>query len=1019
MVSMGLLALVLFGLLAYFSIPVSLFPDMSLPYVTVQTVYAGASPQIIETEITKKIEDQVGSISQLDSIRSYSMDSVSLVIVGFKFGKDENQAVQEVKDKVDAIGSNLPSGADLPVISKADLATSMPVMSIIVQGDLSPTDLRTFAGTTVRDRLSQVAGVSNVSLSGGEQREIRVELDRSTIYARSIPITQISGVLAAANAEIPGGSLSYAGRDIPVRLDGNFTDLDTIRNLDVRTPTGVFKLRQLADVRDSHKDVRERTLFFDRKSGQRNDNAILIQIIKNPSANTIDVVDQVKKQIPEIQAISGGHVQLQVIKEDATFVRDAVNDTLSNVYLGILFTGLVLLFFLHDIRSTLIVALAMPFSIVATFLVMKVMGVGFNVVSLMGLSSATGTLVTNSVVVLENIFRYKEMGHSRVDSASSGAKKVFIAVFASTLTNIAVFVPLANMSGIMGMVLSNFAYTIVIATVFSILISFTLTPLMASRILPEQVKREGRLSLSLEAMFKKWEEVYRRMLGAVLRNKRRSLAVAGIAVAAFAGSMVLFSSVKFELMAATDGGKIQVNVELPQGNDLQATADVLSAIEKRLTAYTEVASLQTTLGSLGQLDQDVSVAQMNVFLVPRKQRSMSNTVIAAKMIRTLSDIPGARIRVTPVSEIEAGSSSSGIDLYLKGSDNAVLQRLAQQVQSRMNGIPGVVNSDLSSKSGKMELVFTPNRKQLSEDGLSVQAIAVTLRAAVDGIVATTYKEGEREYDVRVVFKRSSVRNIEDVRNIPVVSTAGVYPLSRYADVKFADGSSKIMRTDKTRTVEITADLLPGYAAGNVTPRVMAAVADITFPPGYSLSTAGNAKMLDETVRDLLIVFVIAVVLVYMLLAATLESLTQPLFILSTVPLSLIGVVLITVATGITLNVLAMLGIIMLVGVVVNNAILILDYYNQLRKEGMAAHDALLEACPTKLKPILMSNIAIILGMLPMALGIGASGAEMRQPMGLVIIGGIVSATILTLILIPALEYLVSRRTTKTETAEEA
>lgn len=1003
-----LLAFTIFGLFAFTTIPVSLFPDVKVPYVTIQTVYPGASPQVVESQLTKRIEDQVTSIADLDTVTSYSMDSVSVVIVQFKYGKNENLALQEVKDKVEVLISDLPSDAKRPAITKVDIAAAIPVMSIVLQGEMAPTELYTYGSTTAADSFAQVSGVGNVTISGGQKREIRVELARSTVFERSVPLTQVAGILAAANVELPGGNLKMEGRDLPVRLRGEFTDLDSIRDLDVATRTGTFKLRQLADVRDATSAVRERTILLDKKAGARNENALLVQVIKNPSSNTIDVVKGVQKKITALEAESAGRVSFKVVKEDATYVKDSVDDTLSNVYLGILFTGIVLLIFLHDFRSTLIVALAMPFSIIATFLVMKAMGISLNMLSLMGLSSATGTLVANSVVVLENIFRYKELGHDRVESASRGTKEVLVAVFASTLTNIAVFVPLANMSGVIGSTLSNFAYTIVISTVFSIFVSFTLTPLLASRILPDKVKKDGPIGTALEAVFKGWERGYAATLKFILKSRRRAALVVGATVVVFALSMAGFSLIKFELMPTTDGGKVSVSVELPQGSDLDATAAVVKTIEERVSGYQEVQSTLTSLGSLGSLDQDVSVAKMDVILSPKAERRASNSVVASRIMRDLADLPGVAIRVSPVSEI-AMDRGGAIDLYLRGQDNDVLLSLAEKVRERVISVDGIMNPSVSSKAGKTEVVFEPDRKRIAEDGLSVQAVAVALRSAVDGLVTTTYKEGGEEYDVRVTLKGSTLLDLEDLKNIPVVSSAGTQPLSRYADIRFSSGYSKIMRTDKFRTVEISADLLPGYAQSSVLNKVMAAVKEVELPAGYTIKTAGSAESLGETVRDLLTVFLIAVLLTYMLLAGILESFVQPIFILATVPLSLIGIVVGCLITSTVLNFVAMLGIVMLVGIVVNNAILILDYYNQLKRQGRDTHDALMEACPTKLKPILMSNIAIVLGMLPMAMGIGASGAEMRIPMGVVIIGGIVSSTIMTLWVIPALELLLTRR----------
>lgn len=1017
MVSMGLIACVIFGLLAYFKLPQSLLPNVSMPYVTVQTVYGGASPEVIESQITKKIEDQVSAISGLDSITSYSMDNVSIITLAFKYGTNENIAVQDVKDKVDAIASDFPDDADKPVISKIDMSASA-VMSIMLEGDMKSSELYEFAKTTVSDRFGQVNGVGSVNVSGGTKREIKVNIDRGTVYERSVPVASISGMLAAANLDMPGGNFTYKNRDIPVQLKGKFTDLNQIKNMDVPTSTGVFKLRQIADVEDSTNTARVRTTFLDKKAGTRSDNAILLEVVKNSSANTIDVVKGVQKQIPVIEKLSGGHVHFKVISEDATFVHDSVNDTLSNVYLGIILTGLVLLLFLHDWRSTLIIALAMPFSIISTFLVMQFLGIGLNMVSLMGLSSSTGTLVANSVVVIENIFHYKELGLTKKEAASRGTKEVLVAVFASTLTNVAVFLPLGSMNSMIGKMLLGFAYTIVIATIFSIIVSFTLTPLLAATILPETVKKPGKIGAAFEHVYGKVENWYKHILEKLLANKKRCWITLGATIGAFILCLGLFTKMPFELMSRTDGGKIQINAELPQGNDLEKTAALLKTIEDRVAQYKEVTTVETILGSQGSLNQDVSVAQMNVFLVNRKERRLSNSKLAIDMTKRLSDVPGAKIRVTAISEMSSGSRSGDIDLYFKGEDTKQLQTYADQILSNLNKTKGLTNVNLSSKSGKREIDFVPNRKQLAADGLTVQQIAITLRAAVDGLVATTYQENGNEYDVRVAISGESLKDIEDIKNIPVVSQAGVYPLSRYAELSFADATNKIMRVDKVRTIEITADVLPEYSVGTMTNKVMSDINKMNLPAGYTVEQGGMSKMLGDTVSQMLMVFVIAILLTYMLLAATLESLIQPLLILSTVPLSLIGVILVCFLTGTTMNMMAMLGIIMLVGIVVNNAILMLDYYNQLRKAGKGIKDAMIEAFPAKLKAILMSNIAIILGMLPMAMGIGASGAEMRIPMGMVIIGGIVSSTLLTLFIVPALELLTGRKVVATAPAAE-
>jgi HAE1 family hydrophobic/amphiphilic exporter-1 len=1009
-VLMGSLALILFGLLAYFSLPVSLLPETKLPFVSVQTVYPGASPLTIETQLTKRIEDAVFPIGDLDSITSYSMDSVSIVSISFKDGKDENLALQEVKDQIDAIIADLPESAQKPVISKENITSGTPVMNILIEGDMPDTELYAYVQSVVRDELAQVTGVGSVDVSGGVKREILVEPHRppvaAALFERYLPVEMIAGLLAGSNIELPAGNTTIEGQDIPIRFKGEFDSLEAIENTDIPTGAGVFKLRQIADVRDWHSTARERMIFLDKPVGTRNEGTLLLRITKNPSANTISVIDGVTKRIPRIEQEAGGAIRFKVIREDASFIRDSVNDTWGNLFIGILLTALVLFVFLHDWRSTVIISIAMPFSIVSTFLVMQAMRISVNVLSLMGLSCAVGTLVANSVVALENIFRHKEQGLSRVEAASKGTKEIVMAVIASTLTNVAVFVPLGGMQGIMGQIISHFAYTVVISTIFSIVVSFTITPLLASRLLPEGRKKENAVSKKLDAFFHKLETLYAASIAALLKSRLRSVLFIAAVFVLFAASVAGFTKIKMELVPRADGGKIQVDVELPQGSGLEQTAALLANIERRLAAYPEVVSVLTRLGTAGSLDRDVSVARMEIALVPKAKRARSNDQIAAAMVRTLVGVPGADIRVTAPTEVMI-LQGAPVDIYLRGPDSAVLQQIGGELREKIKALPGVMHTTISSKAGKSELVFEPNRKQISQDGLLVQQAAITLRAAVDGLVATTYREGGMEYDIRVKLA-GDLADIEDIRNIPVATDKGIYPLSRYANARFENGYNMIMRINKARTVEITADLLPGYAQSEVTAQVTRLMEETVLPAGYSFGQTGLSDEMSGSIVSMSMVFITAVLLVYMLLAAILESLVQPLFILSTVPLSIIGIAAVCLATGTVLNIIAMIGIVMLVGIVVNNAILLLDNYNRLRHEGgLGVREALIQSGAAKLKAILMCNIAIILGMIPMALGIGASLAEMRQPMGIIVSGGIVSSMIMTLWLIPCLEFVLS------------
>ncbi|MDC7239499.1 MAG: efflux RND transporter permease subunit, partial [Spirochaetales bacterium] len=731
------------------------------------------------------------------------------------------------------------------------------------------------------------------------------------------------------------------------------------------------------------------------------DNTVLLSIVKSPDGNPVRVAEEVKRVLPELERELPESVHLTITSDDSIFIQDTVNDTLNNIILGIVFTAAILLFFLHDFRSTLIVALSMPLSIIPTFLIMQQLGIGLNLMSLMGLSTSVGVLVMNSVVVLENIFRHKGMGNSRKDAASSGTAEVIVAVFASTMTNICVFVPLGTMGGLVGVMIGDFAWTVVIATAFSLVISLTLTPMLASILLPEQPKEKSKASKAIESFFRKLEQGYAFILEKILHNRLRSTLLIMGTLGLFVLAMFAFTLIPFEFQPAADSGTIYIEIELPEDAALDQTAGLVKEVEDRVSRYSEVEQIVTTLGSLSSLDRGTNLAILDITLINKDLRE-SNSILASRISSSLSDIPGARIRVTASTSLFSESSSAPISFYLQGSSMDELTAAAAEMEEAMGSITGLTGITMSMKSGKPEITLYPKRQKLAEMGVTAQELAMSMRGAIEGLVLTQLKVDEREYDIRVTLADTEVSSLESIGSIPVSTAYGIYPLSFFADIRIEEGVSSLLRVDKKNTVEISSNTLPGYALSTMTGAIETA-ADEVLPESVILKWSGDADMMEETISNMAFAFIIAIVLTYMLLAAMLEKLGQPVLILMTVPLSLIGVVALFLIGGFAMNMPSMMAVIMLVGMVVNNAILILEYANQLRAEGMDVRSALLKACPTKMQPILMANIATILGMLPMAMGIGSSGAEMRQPMGLVSIGGIVAATFLTLFVIPAIE----------------
>ena len=1012
MISMFLIALILFGALAFVSLPLNFFPNVEFPYVIIQTIYPGANPEQIETQITKKIEDAVTVISGINILTSYSIDSASILIIQFNLSKDQNIAYQEVRAKVDTILNDLPEGADTPIVDKFDIQ-AIPIIDLILSGNVSMQELYDLGDKRIKDVLSQIPNVGNVSLTGGQKREIHMEFENRILLQNGASLAAINQMIAASNINMPSGTFKNSGQEYSVKVEGEFKTLDEIRELPVMTSYGQKKLRELGEIKDSGQEVREKTIFYDAKTQTRDENVILLSIIKSPEGNAVAIAKNARKTIAALNKELPPGVKLEIVHETAKNIEDAVNDTMSNIFLGILFTSLILLFFLHDLRSTIIVALTMPCSLIPTFLILQVMGYSINLMTLMGLSTSVGILVINSVVIIENIFRHKDLGRGRREAAVNGTNEVVVAVFASTITNIAVFLPLATMDSMAGLFLREFAIAIVFATLFSLLIALTLTPMMASLILPDKAVKRNKIGDFLERFFKRSEHSYKKFLEGMLKTKKRCVFVIFVTFAVLAFSLYLFKLIHFEFIPVMDQGRIAITVEMPQGYNLDETGKIVSEIEKRLIDIEDLDYILTTLGKLSDLDKSTNVANITVQLVDKKMRTFSHRQYAAIITSLLENIPGTTISVSAATGMLGGMAGKPISFYLVGQDLNELEKYKDILMEKLKPIPGFLNLDSSSRPGKPEITITPDRKKLADAGINVSVIAINVRSAIEGIVMTEYKEAGNEYDIKVLLRDDEILSKEDIKNISIATPYGIWPLHQFANIDFTSGYNKILHKDKFKAIEFKADIAPGYAQSQLMDIVTAEIEAMDLPFGYSMALGGDVQEMNKIVDQMIFAFILAIVITYMLLAAILEKLFQPIVILTSIPLSLIGVVFTFLLTGSNMNFVSMMAIVMLVGMVVTNAILILDYANQLVAKGMTMKEALLEACPVKFKPILMANIATILGMLPMAMGIGASAAEMRQPMGLVSIGGVITSTFLSLIVIPAIENVRTRKKKKT------
>jgi HAE1 family hydrophobic/amphiphilic exporter-1 len=981
-------------------------PDVQIPYVTVQTIYPGAGPKEVEVQVTKKIEDAISTVSNIKNMTSYSLENVSIVMIEFNVGEDVDLKNIEVKDKVDAILMNLPDDVEKPVIQKLDIQ-AIPTVDIIVRGLDSPVELYDIADNTIKDRLSQIDGVANVTLVGGAEREIDLELDNTTVFENSISLSQFTQIIAASNMDLPAGNFDIDGQRYSVRTKGEFQSPDEINDIEIPTAFGVKKFSQLGRVVDGSKEVTTRTIFYNNKIGDRNENVVLMSVIKASDGNVVRVADAVYELLPELQKEMPEGIKLEMVQDRSEFIRDMVNDTLMNIIIGVVLTSIILFLFLGDIRSTFIVVLAMPISIIATFWAMDLAGYSLNMMTLMGISTSVGVLVSNSIVVIENIFRHKAFGLNKKDAAAVGAKEVTLTVLASAATHAVVFIPLGTMSSMMGKFMAPFAWTIVFTTVISLIVAFSVTPMLAGIVLPKKLNRSkfGRLN---DRVLDSLGRGYTKILGFVMKNKFRALIVTAATIVMLVITIMLASGrLAFELMPEQDQGYIAVTVELPEGYGLNETGKITYEVERRLARYKEVDLITTTLGRTSTVNQATSLAQMTVKLIDSKQRVLRVSDLVARFISDVKDIPNAKIIITASNGNEQGGALSGLAFSLMGNNLDTLEKYKVITIQKLIDIPGLVNFDNTSRPGSPEITILPDRMKIAEAGLTIGEIAIAVRGTVEGIIANKYRESGNEYDVKITMSDISYNTPEKIGNIAITSSRGqTFRLAQLADINFTQGYTKILHKDKYQTINFTGTPAHGFVLGEITDEVTKRLDEIHLPEGYTYKFSGGTQMMQETISDLLFAIVLAIILTYMLLAAILEHLIQPLILLSTVPFALIGVLIALMLTGQSLSMMALIAMIILIGLVVNDAILILNYSNQLiKEEGLSHREALLKAAPIKLRPILMSTVSILISMLPMALGIGDKGAEMRQPLGIVQIGGMFTSAFLCLFVVPALDYL--------------
>lgn len=1007
------LAFVVLGLSSFQRLVVDLLPKVEFPFVTVTTVYPGAGPEEVESQVTEKLEEAVATLANVRRLDSINRESLSLLLIEFELGADVDLVSIDVKEKIEEVLAELPEAVDKPQVVKFDME-ALPILSFSLTGPGSLRDLYDLADRRVRDELSRADGVASVTIVGGRKREIQILLDPDRLSAHGLDAAGVTQAVLRENLSVPAGRVERPATEYTLRVLGEFTDLDEIRMLPIplALPGKTVPLGDLGRVVDAAEDVRDLALADGR-------NAVGIFVQKRTDANTVATAQAIRDRVERLNAQLPPETSLAVIRDNSTFISGAVRDVLINIFLGILLTTIILYLFLHDIRTTLVAALAMPTSIVATFILIDFAGFTINVMTLLALGISIGTLVANAIVVLESIARrIQTTDEDGPTAATAGTNQVAVAVAATALTNIVVFTPIAFMGGIVGQFFIQFGLTVVFATVFSLLVSFTLTPMLAARLLGRpRAAKPGAITRAAHpflALARAWERGYRRVEAHYARSVRWSLAHRGrtalAVLAAFAGCLMLFAFVGGEFFPQSDDGFIQVLAKLPAGTTMDRTLGVMEEIQD--VVRREIPETEALLLTVGGQNRDVDEGEITIRLVELKRRERGIQAIINGLRPALAGIPAADI----VVQIGGGfGDEKAIVVEVLGPELDGIEAVADSIRTIMRDIPGLVDVDVSAKPGKPELVFRPDRGEMAERLVSLARIGGELRNRYEGSVASVFREGGEEFDIRVRMAESERTSLAGLERVRLADPAGAIPLPALGRIEQRRGPAEITRKNKERMVSVSANLSAGTLVEKVN-AIQAGVAALRLPPGYHVQYSGEFERLGETFTEIYRALILAVVLTYLVLAAILESFVHPFTIMFTLPLGLAGVALSLFFTGATINIFSLMAMVMLVGIVVNNAILILDQAAALRRNGATALEAIAQAAPERLRPIVMTTLAILAGILPQALG--GAGAAYTVAMAVVTMGGVLVSGALSLYVIPIL-YTVFDRFTPAGRSERA
>lgn len=995
--------LTLGGLLSYSLLNYELLPKFSPGVISVVTVYPGAAPGEVENSVSRKIEDAVASMENVKKIDAKSYENLSVVIVTLNNDADVDYALNDAQRKVNAVLKDLPEDVDPPTLNKFSL-DDLPILTIAASANVDDLDFYDLMDNQIAAVLSRVPGVAQVALIGGNEREYQVNVDADKLKGYGLSLLQVQQMVLNSNLDFPTGNVVTRDRDITIRLAGKYESIEELRNLVLKTGAAgeQVRLMDVAEVNISQKEIE--------KIGRVNqENMIAVQVFKQSDANAVEVSKQVQSAVKKLESdYAASGLSLSIASDSSVYTLDSANAVLFDLILAIVLVAIVMLFFLHSIRNAFIVMVAIPVSLIATFIAMYLLGYSLNLMSLLALSLVVGILVDDAIVVLENIYRHMEMGKNRVQAAFDASKEIGFTVLSITLVIVVVFFPIALSSGMAADILKEFAMTVAIATMLSLLASFTIVPWLSSRFGKLENLTGKNIFQKIILQFEKGLKAFTDwMIGILKWSLSHKLVTLGIVAAVIFSSGLLFTGgyIGAEFTAKSDRGEFLVQIELPKDASIERTNEITRLAEDYLATKPEVVRMITSVGQssegMGASQATTYKSEISVLLVDKKERADDSHVYAAKIKNELEPIlVGAKVKTVPVS-IMGAAENAPLALVVTGPDLDSVMSFANEAQALLKNIQGSAEVKLSVEEGNPEINVKIDRDKMAALHLNMGTVGATMQIAFAGNTDGKFRRGDYEYDINLRYKEFNRKDINDVRELTFTNDKGeLVKLTQFAEVSEGSGPSMLERRDKSTAVTIQSQVV-GRTTGEIAAEWEEQFVQLSRPAGVNYIWSGDMEYQSESFGTLGLALLVAIVLVYLILVALYNSFVYPFVVLFSIPLAIIGAFLALALTNNSLNIFTILGLIMLIGLVAKNAIMLVDFTNHRKAEGADTYSALIDSLRARIRPILMTTIAMVFGMLPIALASGA-GAEWKNGLAWVIIGGLISSLFLTMIVVPVI-----------------